>query len=149
MSTALIDRLAGLAGELTEAGERRQEAPRQQVRINSASHKRKTMSPVRALRFNYPAAAAAAAAAAAIDRAGRASKDANAAHGGAIEAQTNKQSCKTSGKSAGAMESAEAAPGKQQQQQQQQQHRDPKPKRPRGRPRYKFVLLCAMFNISM
>lgn len=126
--------MAGLAGELTEAGERRQVAPRQQVRITSASHKRKTMSPVRALRFKNPAAAAAA------GRAGTASKDANITPGGSIEGQTNKHSRKVFKKPAGAMQLAEAAPGKQQRQQQRQG--DPKPKRPRGRPRYYFVLPC-------
>ncbi|BDA48888.1 hypothetical protein COCOBI_12-5710 [Coccomyxa sp. Obi] len=52
MGTSRMDRLAGLAGELTEAEAQRENDNERQEGTSSAARKRKNLSPVRAMRFN-------------------------------------------------------------------------------------------------
>lgn len=52
MGTSRMDRLAGLAGEITEAEAQREGGNERQERTSSAARKRKNLSPVRAMRFN-------------------------------------------------------------------------------------------------
>ncbi len=66
LGTSRMDRLAGLAGEITEAEAQRENGIEGQERTSSPARKRKKLSPVRAMRFSGKALAEAEATSAAV-----------------------------------------------------------------------------------